>query len=68
MWRNKGVKRHEKINITAEEESAYKIHLAEKIAMRNEKDKMNKEATSLLVLFDLENAITMPKAEANSFF
>ena len=33
-----------------------------------EKDKMNKEATSLLVVFDLENAITLPKAEVGSFF
>ena len=33
-----------------------------------EKDKMNKEATSLLVVFDLENVITLPKAEVDSFF
>ena len=64
------VKRNEKITITAEEESAHNIHLAEKVAMRKEKekDKMNKEATSLLVVFDLENIITLPKAEVDSFF
>ena len=29
---------------------------------------MNKEVTSLLVVFDLENVITLPKAEVGSFF
>ena len=32
-----------------------------------EKDKMNKEATSLLVVCDLENVITLPRAEVGSF-
>ena len=64
------VKRNEKITITAEEESAHNIHFAEKVAMRKEKgkDKMNKGVTSLLVVFDLENVITLPKAEVCSFF
>ena len=64
------MKRNEKITIIAEEESAHNIHFAEKVAMRKEKgkDKMNKEVTSLLVVFDLENVITLPKAEVCSFF
>ena len=64
------MKRNEKITITAEEESAPNIHVAEKLAIRKkkEKDKMNKEATSLLVVFDLENVITLPKADVGSFF
>ena len=59
------MKRNEKIVITAEEESAHNIHLAEKVAMRKEKekDKISKEATNLLVVFDLENVIKLPKAE-----
>ena len=59
------MKRNENITITAEEESAHYIHLTEEVGMRKEKenDKMNKEATSLLVVFDLENVITLPKAE-----
>ena len=64
------VKKNEKITITAEEESAHNIHLAKKVAMRKEKekDKMNKKTTSLLAAFDLENVITLPKAEVGSFF
>ena len=64
------VKRNENITITAEEESAHNIHLTEEVGMRKEKenDKMNKEATSLLVIFDLENVITLPKAELVLFF
>ena len=33
------VERNEKITITAEEESAHNIHLAENVAMRKEKEK-----------------------------
>ena len=64
------LKRNEKITTAAEEESAHNSYLAEKVAMRKEKekDKINKEATSLLVVFDLENVITLPKAEVDSFF
>ena len=62
------VKRNEKIIITAEEKSAHNTHLAEKVAMRKEKEKDNSKRTSLLVVFDLENVITLPKAEVGSFF
>ena len=69
VWRNKGEKKQKEITITAEEESAHNIHLAGKNEMRKEKekDKMNKEATSLLVVCDLENVITMPRADVGSF-
>ena len=62
------VKRNEKITITAEEKSAHNTHLAEKVAMRKEKEKDNSKRTSLLDVFDLENVITLPKTEVGSFF
>ena len=64
------MERNKKISINAEEESTRNIHLAEKVAMKKgkEMDKMNKEVTSLLVVFDHENVITLPKAEVGSFF
>ena len=62
------MKRNEKITITAEEKSAHNIHLAEKVAMRKEKENDNSKRTSLLVVFDLGNVITLPKTEVGSFF
>ena len=64
------VKKNEKLPVSEEEEKAHKSHLAEKVAMRAEKakDKANSDKNTLLVVFDLENVITLPKAEVGSFF
>ena len=64
------VKKNEKLPVSEEEEKAHKSHLAEKVAMRAEKakDKANSDKNTLLVVFDLENAITLPKAEVGSLF
>ena len=64
------VKNNEKLPASKEEEKAHKSHLAEKVAMRAEKakDKANSDKNTLLVVFDLENVITLPKVEVGSFF
>ena len=64
------VKKNEKLPVSEEEEKAHKSHLAEKVAMRAEKaiDIANSDKNILLVVFDLENVITLPKAEVGSFF
>ena len=69
MWRKKGEKKRKDIS-HCWGRSAHNIHLAEKVAMRKEKekDKMNKEATTLLAVFDLENVITLVKADVGSLF
>ena len=56
--------------MTDEEKEQHEKHLAEKIAMREEKkkDKLLNNTKCLLVVFDLENVITFPKAEVGSFF
>lgn len=48
----------------------HNLHLAEKIAKRKEKDidKSNTDDNHLLVIFDLENVINLPKADVGSFF
>ena len=64
------IKKTEKIPMTDEEKEQHEKHLAEKIAMREEKkkDKLLNNTKCLLVVFDLENVITLPKAEVGSFF
>ena len=64
------VKNNEKIPASKEEEKAHKSHLAKKVAMRAQKakDKANSDKNTLLVVFDLENVITLPKVEVGSFF
>ena len=64
------VKKNEKLPVSEEEEKAHKSHLAEKVAMSAEKakDKANSDKNTLLIVFDLENVITLPKAEVGSFF
>ena len=64
------VKKKENIPISEEEENSHKNHLAEKLAMRIEKskDKSITDKKTLLVVFDLENVINVPKAEVGTFF
>ena len=66
------VKQNENIEITAEEKKLQGEHLFEKNAMRQEKksDKLSitTDESKLLVTYDLENVITLPKAEVGSFF
>ena len=46
------------------------MHIEEKLAMREEKnkDKLISNENCLLVVFDLENVMTLPKADVGSFF
>lgn len=64
------IKSKENITISLDEKNAHDRHIAEKLAMRAEKnrDKLIDGEKSLLVVFDLENVITLPKAEVGSFF
>ena len=60
----------EKIPMTDEEKEQHEKHLAEKIAMQEEKkkDKLLNNTKCLLKVFDLENVITLPKAEVGGIF
>ena len=59
----------ENIPITPSEEESYKKHVEEKKLMREEKSKdKDSESDLCIVMFDLENVITLPKAEISSFF
>ena len=63
------VKKKEGIPISASEEESYVKHQSEKVAMRYEKErdkKMSKE--TLLLSYDLQNVITLPKADVGTFF
>ena len=64
------IKRKEGINITNEEQELHDAHIAEKDIMRKEKenDKSAIQENELIILFDLENVINLPKAEVGSFF
>ena len=62
------VKMQEKIAITKEEEHHYNEHIAEKNAMRNEKKRDKESKDVFLVVFDLENVITLPRAGVECFF
>ena len=52
------------------ETQSHDLHTEEKLAMRKEKrkDKLNGNENCLLVVFNLENVINLPKAEIGSFF
>ena len=62
------VKMDNKIELTADEVSAQNDHLAEKLAMREEKKRDKENENILIVVFDLQNVVTLPKAEISSFF
>ena len=63
------LKKSENIAISKEEMQSHDLHIEEKLAMQKEKtkDKLNGNE-NLLVVFDLENVINLPKAEVGSFF
>ena len=64
------IKKSQNISISTEEKNLYDLHIAEKLAMREEKnkDKLIINETRLLVVFDLENVITLSKADIGSLF
>ena len=64
------VKNQEQITITDAKLSEHEKHLSEKLFMREEKkcDNANTNPSSLLIVFDLEKVIILPKAEVSSFF
>ena len=64
------IKKSQNISISIEEKNLHDLHIAEKLAMREEKnkDKLITNENCLLVVFDLENVITLPKADVESFF
>ena len=64
------VKINDDIPITPSEEESYKNHVEEKKLMREEKseDKNSEYDDMCIVIVDLENVITLPKAESSSFF
>ena len=62
------VKKTEGIAVTEEGENKQQRHLTEKIAMRENKKKDKDSDEIFLVIFDLENVITLPKAEVSGFF
>ena len=64
------IKKNENITMMNEENHLHDLHIAEKFAMREEKNtvKLIKDENYLLVVFYLENVITLPNADACSFF
>ena len=60
----------EKIPISDEERSEHDSHFKENACMRSEKkkDKENCTENNLMIVFNLENVITLPKADVSSFF
>ena len=64
------IKEKENITISHDEKNIHDVHIGEKLVMREEKnrDKSIDDDKSLMVVFDLENVITLPKAEVGSFF
>ena len=64
------MKKKENVPITVEENDLHNAHIAEKLSMRLEKnrDKENNDEASLIVVYDLENVINLPKADVGSFF
>ena len=61
-------KHDNKIELTPEQVSAQQEHLNEKLAMREEKNRDKGSEEILLVLFDLEKVVTLPKADISCFF
>ena len=64
------IKKQENITLTEKEIQSHDAHLNEKIQMRSEKerDKSDKKKSTIMIVFDLENVITLPKADVGSFF
>ena len=62
------VKADNNIEHSQDDISANEEHLKEKKAMREEKKKDKEDGSILLVIFDLENVVTLPKADVSSFF
>ena len=64
------VKKSQDISISLEEKNLHDLNIAESPAMREEKkrDKLITNGNCLLVVLDLENLITLPKADIGSFF
>ena len=63
------LKKSENIAISKEEMQSHDLHIEEKLAMRKEKtNKLNGNENCLLVVFDIENVINLPKTEVGSFF
>ena len=64
------IKKSQNISSSIEEINLHDLHIAEKLAMREKKnkDKLTTNENCLLVVFDLENEITRPKADVVSFF
>ena len=63
------IKKSQNVSISIEEKNLHDLHIAEKLAMREQKkkDKLIINENCLLVVFDLENVITLPKANIGSF-
>ena len=64
------MKKQENIPLTKKYIDEHEQHLREKVAMRNakERDKSNTNDETFLVIFDLENVITLPRADVSGFF
>ena len=64
------LKKSQNTSISIEKNSLHDLHIAEKLAMQKQKNKVKLITieNSLLVLFDLENVITLPKTNTGSFF
>ena len=60
----------EKIPISKEEKQNNDIHFHKKFQTRIEKrrDIIGKTENKILVVFDLENVVTLPNSDAGSFF
>ena len=63
------IKRKDGINITNKEQELHDTHIAEKDSMRKEKEneKTAIQEIELIIVFDLENVIKLPKAGVGSF-
>ena len=64
------LKKSENIAISKEEMKSHALHIEEKLTMQKEKtkDKLNGNENCLVVVFNLENVINLPKTEVGSFF
>ena len=63
------IKKSQNISISIEEKSLHDLHIAEKLVVQKEKktDKLITNENCLSVVFDLENMLTLPKADIGSF-
>ena len=62
------VKMDNEIELTADEVSAQNDHLTEKLATREERKRDKKNENILIVVFDLQNVVTLRKADISRFF